>query len=227
METNSLSTEIAPPVIAKPRTIVYVDGFNWYYSVFKHHPEWKWLNVQSFFEDLRSGDNVVKIKVFSAIVDPTRQYSDTRDRQKRYFKTFKSLPKVELILGTYQDRTVTCRGKCKNQYPVPEEKKTDVNIAVNLLNDAIKNEADKLILVSGDSDLQPAIAWLKKNYPKLGLIVFIPSLPEEEKYRRASYYATIGVASMVLPLNTMGNHILPDPVVLPDGTKVSKPPTWV
>jgi hypothetical protein len=224
--SNVITTAPVTATTIKLRTIIYVDGFNWYFSIFKHHPEWKWLNVQSFFEELRANEEVLKVKIFSAIVDPNWPHSATRDRQKRYFKAFKSLPKVELILGTYQDRRVTCRGKCKGQYLVPEEKKTDVNIAVHLLSDAVKNQADRLILVSGDSDLQPAIAWVKANYPAISLTVYIPSLPEEEKWRRSSFYNNIGVTSRFLPLSTMGNHILSDPVILEDGTQVAKPSSW-
>jgi hypothetical protein len=48
---------------ARPRTIVYVDGYNWYHAIFKHYPEWKWLNVQTLFEVLRPDDDIQSIGV--------------------------------------------------------------------------------------------------------------------------------------------------------------------
>ena len=54
---------------AKPSAIVYVDGFNWYHAIFKHRPEWKWLNVQTFFEALRPHENIKAVKFFTAIVE--------------------------------------------------------------------------------------------------------------------------------------------------------------
>ena len=39
-------------------------------------------------------------------------------------------------------------------------KKTDVNIAVNLLDDALRGLTDSMVIVSGDSDLEPAVEWV-------------------------------------------------------------------
>jgi hypothetical protein len=55
---------------AKPQALIYIDECNWYHAVFKHHPEWKWLNVQTFFEALRPDDKIVRVKLFSAMVNP-------------------------------------------------------------------------------------------------------------------------------------------------------------
>src|SRR5262245_2458710 len=41
----------------------------------------------------------------------------------------KTLSKVKVILGKFQDPEVTCRSDCGKRYLVPEEKKTDVNMA--------------------------------------------------------------------------------------------------
>lgn len=49
------------------KAIFYIDGYNWYHAIFKHFPEWKWLNIQ---ESLRPHDQVLAVKVFSAMIDP-------------------------------------------------------------------------------------------------------------------------------------------------------------
>jgi uncharacterized LabA/DUF88 family protein len=137
---------------SRPTAIVYIDGYNWYHAIFKHHPEFKWLNIQTLFEVLRPDENIQEIKFFSAIVDEKNLNSDARHRHLTYISALKTLPKVKVILGKFQDREVTCRAQCKLKYIVPEEKKTDVNIAVEILSDAFKNRSDSTVVVSGDSD---------------------------------------------------------------------------
>jgi hypothetical protein len=103
--------------VEKPKAIVYIDGYNWYHAIFKHHPEWKWLNIQSYFEALRPDEDVVSIKLFSAMIDPDNPRSASRARQQTYFDTLRTLPKVEVILGMFQPREVTCRANgCKYSY---------------------------------------------------------------------------------------------------------------
>jgi hypothetical protein len=70
------------------------------------------------------------------------------------------LPKLQIILGRFQPKTVRCDAECRQQYVVPEEKKTDVNIAVHMLSDAIAQVADAIVLISGDSDQEPTIQWI-------------------------------------------------------------------
>lgn len=68
----------------KTKGIVYIDGYNWYHAIFKHRPELKWLNIQSFFEALRLDDDVISIKVFSALINP-KPDPDARARQEKSF----------------------------------------------------------------------------------------------------------------------------------------------
>src|SRR5262249_40796941 len=54
----------------KRRCNVYIDGYNWYHAIFKHYPEWKWLNIQKFFEALRPRQDIAQVKMFSALNNP-------------------------------------------------------------------------------------------------------------------------------------------------------------
>jgi uncharacterized LabA/DUF88 family protein len=210
----------------KNRASIYIDGYNWYHAIFKHKPEWKWLNIQSYFESLRPHEDVRSIKFFSAIVDENRRESEARERHKRYLAAIKTLSKVQVILGKFQDREVTCRADCQKKYNVPEEKKTDVNIAVEIMADTFDNEFDAMIVVSGDSDVQPPIQWVRRRYPEKKIHVYIPVLPHEREKRRLDFYGQIGVECKFLPLDSIIHHQLPVRVSLPDGAGVVRPPTW-
>jgi uncharacterized LabA/DUF88 family protein len=222
--------EPSPASPPKKRCTIYVDGFNWYFGIFQHRPAWKWLNVQSFFEALRLDEDVVAVKFFTALVEPQKHVSPKRDRHKRLLKALGTLPKVKIILGKYQERTVTCRApECPRRltYQVPEEKKTDVNIAVNLLEDAFKGLTDSMVIVSGDSDLEPAVEWVRRNHPQIKITVYIPALEAERQQRRNDNYQRMGVTCRPLPLADIPRHVFPATVSVSEHETVTRPAEWV
>lgn len=146
----------APNEFKAMKTIVYIDGFNLYYGALKGTSN-KWLNLESYFTRLLPHDEITAIKYFSAPVNGT-----AGDRQRYYLLALDTLPLVTVILGKFKNKTATCfvsacgfRGD--RRYQTSEEKRTDVNIAVHLLDDAYQGNAEKLVIVSGDSDLIPPI----------------------------------------------------------------------
>jgi uncharacterized LabA/DUF88 family protein len=204
-----------------PRSTVYIDGYNWYHAIFKHHPEWKWLNVQRFFETLRPDDEIISIKMFSAMLP-----GEDAIRQTRYFDALRTLPKVSVVLGVFQERVVTCKANgCR--YVFYEEKKTDVNIAVHMMADAFNDACDCMYVVSGDSDIQPAVEWVSKNKP-IKVTVYIPALIQDQAKRRLDYYQTahLPVVCKFLPLENIKQHQFPNVVQLGGGKMCVRPHVW-
>lgn len=210
--------------IPRKRCIVYVDGYNFYYGVICQTPQWKWLDLHKYFSSLRLDEDVIRVKYFSAEIDRHLRISDRRDRQKRYLSALKADPDVSVYLGTYQLRDVTCRAACKLPYQTPEEKKTDVNIAVNMIADAVNSNADTLILVSGDSDMEPAVLWIDQNYPKIKITVYIPVLPGQN--RKNYNYLSQRITCKPLPLLDVEKHLYPPVVDLGNGKTVECPKEW-
>lgn len=147
-----------PPLPAKPvdRMMVYIDGFNLYHGM---HAEFGrstlWLDVVALAQSFRPSQRLVGVKYFSAPVldDPGAQ-----SRQAHYVDalTAKYPQQFQAIMGRYQKKIITCFG-CGRTHTHYEEKETDVNIAVTLLADAALHGMDTAIIVSGDSDLAPAV----------------------------------------------------------------------
>ena len=209
------------------RVIAYIDGYNWYHAIFKEKPEWKWLNVESFFATLRPRESLIAVKFFTAIIDEEEAVSDAKDRHTRYIAALKTLPKVKVILGKFQKREVTCRVEsCRRKYVFQEEKKTDVNIAVEILSDAVDGNADTLVVVSGDSDIQPAIQWVRRRYSAIKIHVYVPSLPRDKPNRRLDFYPTIGVSCDFLPLDSIASNQLPDHVKTKSDAVICRPSAW-
>ena len=215
------STENPAP---KLRCTVYIDGFNWYYGIFQKRPAWKWLNIQSLFEEMRTSEEVVKIGYFTARVPDDER---ARSRQGLYLEALRTLPKVKLELGSFRTRERLCKGTCGEKYRAVEEKKTDVNIAVAMIADAVDGVTDSIVLVSGDSDQEPAVAWIRNRFPKIKITVYIPALPEDAGTRQNHFYGQVGATCRLLPLDYMGKHQFPNPVVSSKGFAWQRPASWV
>ncbi len=98
-----------------------------------------------------------------------------------------------------------------------EEKGSDVNLAVHLLNDAWKNLYDCAVIVSNDSDLYEAIRIVKIELKKkIGLIILPRGNPSISLLNCADFKKKIRN-------NLLKNSQLPDPI---PGTKISKPIDW-
>ncbi len=86
-----------PPPVSL-RTIVYIDGFNFYYGVLKNTP-YKWLDLERFYTLLRPHDRIQTIKFFTSLVHP----GPHRLRQDTLLKALRTCaPMVEVILGRLQ-----------------------------------------------------------------------------------------------------------------------------
>lgn len=136
---------------------------------------YKWLDLAKCFQKLRPDDNIQRIWYFTALVDGNKGA-----RQQAYLRALATKPLVQVILGKFKLKQVKC-GVISCTFPgfrifeMQEEKRTDVNIALKLLDDAHHNRADQFIIVSGDSDLVPALEMIKDQWPVKRLIVYVPS----------------------------------------------------
>ena len=63
-----------------------------------------------------------------------------------------------------------------------EEKRTDVNIAIHLFQNAVMDAYDKAVLVSGD--IIPAVQAVQKTFPQKNLSVVIPIGRRAEELKR-------------------------------------------
>jgi hypothetical protein len=157
----------------RPRAIVYIDGLNLYYGALREQPGVKWLNVERLCRILRPNDDLQVIKYFSAPVAGSIH-------QATYLRALATLPTVHVILGKFKQKKVKCgvtgcAHAATKWFQVPEEKRTDVNIAVSMVDDAYQNACDDLILVSGDSDLVPGVATVRQRFPGKRITVYVPS----------------------------------------------------
>ena len=80
---------------------------------------------------------------------------------------------VKVILGEFKLKDKKCRS-CHCLYKTYEEKQTDVNISIKLFQEAIYDNYDTAMIISGDSDLMPALKAVKQTFPSKQIGVIIP-----------------------------------------------------
>jgi len=158
----------------KKRAAFYIDGFNLYFGLRSGKlRRYYWLDIQKLCQKIiepQSDQELTKIKYFTARI---RKPQDKSDRQNAFLQAIETLNKVQIFYGKYSSRDKYC-SNCGNHYYDNEEKMTDVKIALNIFCDALNNDYDIAYLVSGDSDLSPAIRAVRKYFPEKLIVVCFP-----------------------------------------------------
>lgn len=206
------------------RTIVYVDGFNFYYGAVRGTP-WKWLDPAALFQKLIGSQNaLVKVKYFTARVQPSPRDPEVHIRQDAYLRAIQAwCPLVELYYGHFLRHRISMAHANPPPASVPvwknEEKGSDVNLALHVLNDAWQNAYDCALIVSNDSDLAESLRLVKAQHRKLiGLVT--PGAPSRKTSHQLSQHA-----DFVKPIRTwmLKASQLPDAI---PGTGIHKPANW-
>lgn len=205
------------------RSIIYIDGFNFYYGAVKGTPH-KWLDLQKYFKLLRQADDIKKIWYFTAKVS-----GNQLARQETYFDALATLPLIEMVFGLYKLKTLRCKiNGCgyqgKKSYKVPEEKGTDVNIALQMLDDAYQGACDRIVLVSGDSDLVPAVKLVKKRHPAIKVTVYIPA--SDRRRGAARELRRVADKHKSLPTVLLSKAQFPQSLTGASGRNIRKPANW-
>ena len=157
--------------MTKKRINVYINGFNLYHSTLQHtHSDCRWLNLLELSNRFINSktEAIQNVYYFSALVS---WHPDKAKKHLLYIYALRSIG-VKDILGKFSIRDRKCP-LCGRKYQGHEEKKTDINIAITLLADAVGDKFDTALILSADSDLSPVISKLKQLCPdkKIGIIV--------------------------------------------------------
>ena len=206
------------------RTIVYVDGFNLYYGRLKNTP-WKWLDLVALTKDvLHPKHEIVAVKYFTAKVLGTPDDPLKPQRQNVYLQALQHFrPEVDVYFGHFlrhkvrmplADRT---DGRRMAEVLKTEEKGSDVNLAVHLLNDCWLGRYECAIVISNDSDLAEAMRLVNEHGGKtIGLVK--PRRKQRSDELRAHARFVRNILSSELRIAQ-----LPDPI--PE-TTFRKPAGW-
>ena len=194
------------------RVVVYVDGLNLYYGLksagFRRY---YWLDLWRLAQSmLRRGQSLAAVKYFTAKFAPDPADPGRHIRQDAYLQALDTLPDLSIQYGYHLPKARGCP-QCGATISTYEEKMTDVNIAVALLNDAQDNLFDTAIVISADSDLSGPISSVRSRYANKPILVAFPPKRASKELRR------VASGSFHIGRDVLRRNQLPDPVVKPDG----------
>lgn len=213
----------------KYNVITYIDGFNLYFGMRREavkrgtveEPDaswyrYMWLDLHAMCSRmLTSEQTLVAVKYFTA---PITGSKSKQERQNAFLDALRTLPKIEIIFGRFEPERKECN-RCGHPAYHPQEKKTDVNIATSLICDALSDHYDTAILVTGDSDLRPALDAVKRLRPDKRLVVAFPPNRYSKDLEDATHVTPIRIWEPLLRKSRLPNVIkregLPD-VVCPE-----------
>lgn len=200
------------------RVIIYVDGFNLYFGLTsKGWRRYYWLNIQMLAQNLlKPNQRLFLTKYFTArIAGPP----DKEKRQSTYIEALETLSEFQISYGKYQLNPRQC-SQCGFQDEVPNEKMTDVNIAVEILKDAYQDEFDVALLISVDSDLVPPVKTGRELFPNKLVVVASPP------GRYSISLAKSASKSFVINRRNIAKSLLPQEIEKADGYILRCPPLW-
>lgn len=208
------------------RCIVYIDGFNFYYALLRN-PKYracKWLDWARMFRAIRQADSIDAVKYFTAFWP-----DESGTRHREYVRALGASPSMQVVLGQFKKKEIECRNaECDFQgrrlFPTFEEKETDVNIALSMLDDAYQHACEQMVLVTGDGDLVPAVRLLRARFPSLRIALYVPG--PRERWDRAKGLRDHCANARPFPANLLSRFQLPDTVGLEGGVIVRRPTGW-
>jgi uncharacterized LabA/DUF88 family protein len=204
--------------------IFFVDGFNLYHALDYYGPgpdhfryrKFKWLNLHKL-ASLYVGrlDSLEKVILFTAFAtwDPPKVA-----RHKLFVRANENVG-VEVVYGEFKRKDKRCH-VCHRKYQTFEEKQTDVNIALSLFRLAVTDQYDRAVVVSGDTDLIPAITAVRATFPHKQIGVILPiGRSSEDMLKHADFKYKMREHHLI-------SSRFPDRIVLQDGSTIDCPPTW-
>jgi len=212
------------------RTTFIVDGFNLYHSVEDASRQLalasrgtKWLDLRrlcaSYLHVIGRGAQLQDVYYFSALakhLEATKP--DVTLRHQVYIRALESTG-VVVQLSRFKAKDVRCP-KCGAHNVRHEEKETDVALAAKLFEVFARDQCDTVVIVTGDTDIAPAVRTASALYPSKHIAFGFPFA------RKNKELAQLVGTSFHIRKEAYAAFQFSDPLHLPDGNTLSKPPAW-
>lgn len=230
------------------RTAVFVDGYNLYYGRLRG-TRYKWLDLVRFVENLL--DHRDQQEVLTRLCFCTAWAAGTfashgqtsAQSQSHYHTALKHLhaDRVDIVYGEHDwsrqgvemaafrpgqpfDRTDKVR-----VWKI-EEKMTDVNLALAMYRCCAKQGCDRIIVISNDRDVAPALDAIRADFPHIVVGVVFPLRPPSKRATGRPKSGTLS-AKAHWHLSSISDEMLaaaqlPDKIPVPGKKTIYKPTYW-
>ena len=135
---------------------IYIDGSNFYFSVRKAFNSK--IDIENFCKKITGENNLIKIGYYIAPVIQSSN-SEMYAEQQKFFDKLKKIDKLTITLGRLEKYK-------KDGKLFYVEKATDINLALDLILDAVDDRYDKAFLISNDGDFSGAVSAVIERFKK-------------------------------------------------------------
>jgi uncharacterized LabA/DUF88 family protein len=201
-----MSSAVKPLTSQPVRVACFIDGFNLYHAIDDIGiAKLKWVNLDGLMRAFISParHRIVSIYYFSAYAE----WLVGACARHKAFVAANQHYGVTPVLGNFKALPASCN-VCNTRWTRHEEKQTDVNIAVAIVREAFKDSYDEAFLVSGDSDLAPALSLVREIAPQKKIKLLSP--PGRKHSKELGQHATklVAIDQIHLERNLMPRQII-------------------
>jgi len=212
------------------RVTFLIDGFNLYHSAKSasdalglNGAGTKWLDLSSLCRSYLHlfGKTAVlhEIYYFSALANHLEATNpDVTLRHEAYLTCLEDSG-VLVQLSRFKKKRFRCE-KCGANLKRHEEKETDVALGAKLLELFINSACDRAVLVTGDTDIAPAVRTAKRLFPQYAVSFAFPF------DRKNDELAQLAATSFHMSKEAYARQQFTDPYVTKSGIAVAKPAKW-
>ena len=218
------------------RVSYFVDGLNLDHQLRKHGLSW--LNLTSFLQSvMMDSEELVRINYFTAVCHWDRTIAKA---QKTYLAVLRDNG-IRVVLGQFlpvtryyvKGRTTLLPDSSQPATILPDdlperigfrsytEKTSDVALGVELYDSAANDEFDRAVIVSGDSDLVPAIKMVRKRFPLKQLTSFTCTSNSAKRTRQQCH------ESIRFSVDQVRQFQFGSDVQLRNGKTLHRPESWL
>lgn len=212
------------------RAAFFIDGFNLYHSLKSASRDLglrgvgtRWLDIRSLCESYRyiigSTAAISEIYYFSALAKHLEATDpNVTRRHQRYLECLENTG-VIVEMGRFKSKEVYC-SSCQTKIIRHEEKETDVAIAIKLLECCLLDQCDVAVIITGDTDVAPAIRAVRRLCSAKQVWVGFPYLRHNTELKLLAHH------TFDIKKKRYTQHQFPNPYILTSGKSIPKPSSW-
>ena len=197
--------------------------------------KYKWLDLRALGMNLiQDNEELRQVLYFTAYCTWDKF---KRERHRLYVQAL-TKHGVQTVLGKYQEVTKKFKKHSMRitntapysyderiipdeiEYITYEEKRTDVNIGISILDYAQRNAFDHAYILTADGDIAPAIELAKRRFPEKK---FTSVLPIQSS---GSYMQKVCDDTITLRESDLQKAQLPNKIVIDENVTVERPISW-
>lgn len=173
----------------------------------------------SYLHAIGNNAQLVGVYHFTAIAKHLLAFDPGIERRHRAYIDCLRDTGVAVEIARFKKKKILCP-HCNRNITRWEEKETDVAIGCKLLDICYRDLCDTIIIVSGDTDIVPAVRAAQQMFPSKRIGFLLPyKRHNNELINLTPIHFLIGQA-------TYGRFQFPDPYVTSNGRRIAKPPDW-